>query len=125
MEAAAAPHVMQAQIWWFNQTYSGQWPLCGLSDTSLPQTLILRQCFCSGNAYQQAVMLAYKEAPDLVAAVESAWASWLKAQGRHGDVIQHYTAAGQLDAAVEAAGAARNWEAASGILKTMVWSRCE
>ena len=87
---------------------------------NLPAIALLSIVSCRGNAYQQAVMLAYKEAPDLVAVVEGAWASWLKAQGRHGQAIQHYTAAGQLEAAVEAAGAARNWEAASGILKTMV-----
>ena len=70
--------------------------------------------------YQRAVTLARKEAPHEVAPVEGAWAAWLKAQGRHGEAIKHFLAAGQTEAAVEAAAAARNWDAASGILKDMV-----
>ena len=79
---------------------------------------------CRGHIYQRAVTLARKEAPDQVSFVEGAWAKWLEAQGRLGEAIKHYSAAGLPEAAVEAACASRNWDAASGILKSMVGIRC-
>lgn len=56
----------------------------------------------------------------MTAAVEGSWAEWLSVQGRHIEAVQHYTAAGRPEAAVEAAAAARNWEAASALLVAMV-----
>ena len=73
-----------------------------------------------GHAYQRAVTLARKEAADLVGEVEGAWGAWLAAQGRHGEAIKHYSAAGLVEAAVEAAAASRNWDTAAGLLQSMV-----
>ena len=75
---------------------------------------------CRGHVHQRAVTLARKEIPEMLDSVEGAWGAWLAAQGRPGEAIKHFTAAGQPEAAVEAAAAARNWDAAFEILAKMV-----
>ena len=54
------------------------------------------------------------------AAVQGAWGAWLAGQGRHAEAISHLVAAAQGEAALQAASAARDWQAAGSILEGMV-----
>lgn len=101
---AGAPHIMSSQSFF---------------DTS-PSQVLTEGCTHRGHAYQRALTLARKEAPDKAASVQAAWGAWLSSQGKYLEAVRHLLEAGQPEAALDAATAARNWDAAADILQNMV-----